>query len=1383
MSMTLLIALVAILFAFFEFYQYRRRKTLYRTKCPFALILGGRALERSALDGTDLGTGWSERYIGGSKAKEADFVETGVHDIHVVQQRNKKSAGAKSHQRAFHAKIHLGVTNAEFVVRDDIPEELRVGFLQPGASYQSSVRLSNASGKIQPDTKKDLQGLACKVDTLDGDHDFLATNGSVSHARDAYQFLSFAKAMSGSKLLILPRLVWYVGLFETVRMLATVIKQGSRKKQSLATETYFSRAAYAFGDTACMFRFVPSQSTRMSVPPSDNYLNEDIVARLKEGPVVFDVLVQRFVTEEKTPIEDGGVEWNSALVPVAQLVIPQQVLTTQDAHQMLELVNSMDFNPWNSAEGIRPLGSQNRARKLVYKASVALRKGKVKYFRAPLFVRILDRLLGKEKSDGKAKKSRCPVGRDLAGNDVDGPGVWRPKSSREGIGPVKYVLWNAFYYFLQSINKGLARDPYNKVSWDKWPPVIGLSYLLAKIKFNRSNALTDPYDYAANDTEACTEEPAGDRMAADGSNVSDLENTQMGATNTRFGSNIPPMKVVPDVENMEPSAREVGMLRWRLLDAKGREITQPAGILNNLSGGWIQFQFHGFGGDTKRDPVSQCPFLVKRAPEDEWPEDVARIDRTSKDHTRVTDNGRPTPINERVQAWIQAQIYGTNDEEQRPLRTLEGGQFRLDADGRLPEDPEKPGIDHTGFNKNYNPVLAFLHWLFVVEHNAIADYLASFHPEWDDEELFARAREVNVGQIARIHTIQWTEDLLQHPTLQLGMHADWYGFLGQRLKMWIMRLCHRYPSVERITRPIRRNDIIWGMPGSSWEHHDGPFQVPKQFRLVYRLHEMVLSETTIVDPETGKTLERLKLLDMIHENTRSVLRDWGEEVLGYSFVRESAGHLKLHNCARALTKFQNQQDGEWTDVIERDVLREREDGTGTYNEFRHSVGEPPVTSFMELTGGDAELAREIEITYRGDINAVDAGIGILAEPKPAGFALSYTQFYQFVLNAPRRVKSNRFLTELYTYAHYQEGMNWIEHSGGMFGVMARHLPGLRSHMEGNNRAFAPWKDPEKFPLRQLDQTHVDTEKVFKADVRTLGLGVLAAGVAVWTGASSLWFALILLLGLVAAPAALAIRRMLAMRFMQLIWKKCYTDKRGFMFGTLSRAEFSIERACHWGRMHSLFVVAMSGLLAVLACANGFTFLSILLAVVGFSGISTWKLSNQFSHNAQVLKIALRNRMRVGQPEVHANGLVGGNDLERRCRFDHETEENLRHSSGDINARIYNPDGTVNMEEFELMYRTYAPGRDHLTGYDFSRMHEGEMIRNGGTTSIFAWFAELRKHNGRMRNLLYYYADMVVEEDKKLVPAISKGMLLRYFQGLAQAELKREREEGDTDPSV
>src|SRR5207247_84541 len=84
--------------------------------------------------------------------------------------------------------------------------------------------------------------------------------------------------------------------------------------------------------------------------------------------------------------------------------------------------------------------------------------------------------------------------------------------------------------------------------------------------------------------------------------------------------------------------------------------------------------------------------------------------------------------------------------------------------------------------------------------------------------------------------------------------------------------------------------------------------------------------------------------------------------------------------------------------------------------------EPPVASFLELTGGDAALARELELVYEGDVNRVDAGIGILAEPKPAGFALGFAPFYQFVLNAPRRAEGNRLLSEGSNYRpHPQAG--------------------------------------------------------------------------------------------------------------------------------------------------------------------------------------------------------------------------------------------------------------------------------------------------------------------------------------------------------------------------
>lgn len=1050
--------------------------------------------------------------------------------------------------------------------------------------------------------------------------------------------------------------------------------------------------------------------------------------------------------------------------------------------------------------------------------------------------------------DGQPPKS-CPYHK-LLGKLPKNP--WRPKSSREGIGPITYVWWNTFYWVMETLNRGLARDPYRKVSWDKWPPILGLMYLLAKIRFNRSNALTDPYDYMTNDTKEFGPEPESVRheYTADGAWVSDRENPQMGAENTRFGSNIPPKKVRPDVEEITPSAREVGKLRWRKLDEDGKEIVQPAIIMNNLGGGWIQFQFHNFGGNTKRDPVSQCPHLLRRKPEENWPGDVAIVDRTTKDPTRVTDNGRPTVLSEREMAWIQGQIYGTNEAELNALRRYEGGQMTVDADLRLPEDPLHLGIDKTGFNNNYNPLLSLLHWLFVSEHNAIAAHYASFHPDWNDEKLFQMARKANCALIARIHTVMWTEDLLQHPTLQIGMHADWYGFLGQKPKMFLMRFFDRHPRIARMMTWFRNYELIWGMPGSKWEHHDGPFQVPKHFRLVYRLHEMILGEQEIIEPGTDRLLDRIELLKFVSGNTRDIVERFGYETLAYSFVKKSAGALKLHNFPRALTQFENQLDGTLTDLAERDVFRERTDGTGSYNEFRLSLGEPPVTSFMELTGGDAELAREIELKYEGDINAVDAGIGILAQPKPDGFALGFDQFYQFVLNAPRRVKSNRHLTEGFTYAEYLEGMDWVEHSGGMLGVMGRHLPGLRPQLEGVVRAFAPFPETETFPLRMLTKTHEDTAKLFKADLRTFVLAALAAGVGLWSGAFSGMLVALLLGTLVVGSLALVVTRMLAMRFMQQVWQKCYTDKRFFMFGKLARAEMWINRASFYAKLGAFGIMDGGASLAWMLHSSH-PVVALLCGIVALSGLATFKLSRTFVVDAQVLKVSLRNRMREGQPTTKAATLPGNTAIAKRywflkgnnekpvatfstcynalkktglpswkaftttlisvINFGPKTQRgmtrlqkreagigmlnpfsiyipNLVQAQSSLTSGIYAPRGNakglvpgdVDMEAFELMFRRYAPGRDYLTAYDFARMHEGNAVdqARAGRGNFLTRAVHKLSAKRRTDQLLMLFADHVCEEDRNLVPAITRDCLLRFYQGSAEYDLIKEHRYGN-----
>src|SRR5262249_43444639 len=111
---------------------------------------------------------------------------------------------------------------------------------------------------------------------------------------------------------------------------------------------------------------------------ANNYLRTELAARLKKECVTYDFKIQKWRDEKATPIEDATIEWKEAdsnLETIAQLRIPLQDLTTAEAITSEDFVNKLEFNPWNTTKVFRPLGSLNRARRLVYESSVAFRKG------------------------------------------------------------------------------------------------------------------------------------------------------------------------------------------------------------------------------------------------------------------------------------------------------------------------------------------------------------------------------------------------------------------------------------------------------------------------------------------------------------------------------------------------------------------------------------------------------------------------------------------------------------------------------------------------------------------------------------------------------------------------------------------------------------------------------------------------------------------------------------------------------------------------------------------------------------------------------------------------------------------------------------------------
>ncbi|MEV1003605.1 peroxidase family protein [Nonomuraea sp. NPDC050202] len=517
----------------------------------------------------------------------------------------------------------------------------------------------------------------------------------------------------------------------------------------------------------------------------------------------------------------------------------------------------------------------------------------------------------------------------------------------------------------------------------------------------------------------------------------DPTDADMGRAGTRFDRNAPLALTHPDPPDrlLSPSPREVCN---RLLT---RRDLIPAPSLNMLAAAWIQFQNHDWfshGDNHLIDPIE-----VPIAEGDPWHEPTMRVRRSRPDPTPHTVPGAPPTYENTVTHWWDgSQLYGSSERHCRSLRTGEDGMMILQG-GRLPEEtaPGLAGIDLTGFNDNYWVGLALLHTLFVKEHNAICGMLREAYPSWDDERLFQTARLVNVAVMAKIHTVEWTPGILDNRAVRVGMNTNWSGLLG--------------PGFRRRHGRVGRGEVISGILGSPMDHHAAPYSMTEEFIASYRFHPLIRDDYPVRSHRDGSLITTEELLPIQGQHTRAAVDRHGMSDWLYSFGAMNPGALTLHNHPNAMRDLVR-VSGERIDVGTLDILRDRERGVPRYNDFRRMLRRPPVTEFARMTG-DPGWARELEEVYEGDPERVDVTIGLLAEPKPPGFALSDTAFRVFVLMASRRLKSDPFFTDLYTPETYSpEGLGWIDRTG-MTEVLLRHHPELAPALDGVPHAFAPWR--------------------------------------------------------------------------------------------------------------------------------------------------------------------------------------------------------------------------------------------------------------------------------------------------------------------------------------
>jgi hypothetical protein len=325
-------------------------------------------------------TDWQEQIADDEDERFERYAET-LRDIQRRQSRKKGAAG-----RALHRKAHAGV-EAELEVLPELPAELRAGlFAQPGR-YRGYARFSNGRHVHGPDPAPDLRGLAIKVVGVEGrklipgledakTQDFLAISTPATPFRSTDGFIRFATAVE-NQALAFPRLISAFG----ARGTATLAREmrSLMGPASIATIPFYSAVPVRWGDYAAKYAFFPGAAEARSARPrvGSAYLADELAGRLAEGPLHFDMKVQLYRDEERTPIENASVEWREDVAPfiaVGRLTIPQQDLASERGRKLAAFVDAIAFDPWHALEAHRPLGDIMRARNAAYRLSTIERK-------------------------------------------------------------------------------------------------------------------------------------------------------------------------------------------------------------------------------------------------------------------------------------------------------------------------------------------------------------------------------------------------------------------------------------------------------------------------------------------------------------------------------------------------------------------------------------------------------------------------------------------------------------------------------------------------------------------------------------------------------------------------------------------------------------------------------------------------------------------------------------------------------------------------------------------------------------------------------------------------------------------------------------------------
>ncbi|MBV6625712.1 MAG: peroxidase family protein [Rivularia sp. (in: Bacteria)] len=293
--------------------------------------------------------------------------------------------------------------------------------------------------------------------------------------------------------------------------------------------------------------------------------------------------------------------------------------------------------------------------------------------------------------------------------------------------------------------------------------------------------------------------------------------------------------------------------------------------------------------------------------------------------------------------WLDLSVvYGSDEELANSLRSFEGGKLKVfseetesTSDDLMPADTEQvmrggffQGVGFLAGDERVSEqdALVAQHTLWLRNHNRIAQDLSQFHPKWDDEQIFARARQINIAQYQQVVMYEWLPQ-------QIGEVSKYRG----------------YDAGET--------------PQISDEFNAAGFRFG---------HSQTGNKIETVDSEGNATT--LPLLTTFGAPNVTEGKDVDEILKGSTVtLDEDVDTNVVFDLRNALFP----PAGVGFDLYSANIQRGRERGLADYNQVRVDFGLERVKSFDELTS-DKSLAKTLQDLY-GTVEDVDLLVGLFAE--------------------------------------------------------------------------------------------------------------------------------------------------------------------------------------------------------------------------------------------------------------------------------------------------------------------------------------------------------------------------------------------------------------------